>query len=144
MMSALPTSAVRRRWLRALLGSSVMVVLGGLLGGCTPGGPPQAVVNVPFNFVANLRDTPTFNFPEGNSFFAQVVVCLDEQSAVLFEEGVGGIADLDSIRLEWNGTEYRGYGTLTTPELAPGCGLLTFSQACCTLWPTLAIKGTKV
>jgi hypothetical protein len=109
-------------------------------------GTPQAILNVPGNYVANL-----WNPPPGyaQSAGASVLMCLDESSAVRVETGEGGQGWIGSIDLDWFGTRFHADSggsatTLTTPVLQPGCGTLTFVVDCCHVDNYLAVKVSKV
>ena len=88
--------------------SRLLVVLGavGLLVGavtaCTPS-TPQAVLNVPGNYVANLWNPPP-GIQQGGG--AGVLMCLDEASAVRLETGEGGQGSVGSIHLTWGDADY--------------------------------------
>lgn len=134
----------RRRPTRLLVVGVVALLLSGVLVSCTTN-PPQAVLNVPGNYVADLWATPELLNPTE----ATVLMCMGETSAVRLETGDGGEGAVGSIVLEWAGTTYATQGTgepvtLTTPVLQPGCGLLTFGVDCCHVDHYLAIKATKV
>ncbi|MCB1257450.1 MAG: hypothetical protein KDB26_10115 [Microthrixaceae bacterium] len=108
---------------------------------------PKAVLNVPGEYVANLWE-PTLEYPSGGPI-ATVLMCLDEQSAVLIETGSGGMGSIGSIKLDWGGTVHTVPSTgdpvtMTTPVLEPGCGLLTFGVDCCHVDNFLAVKVSKV
>lgn len=131
--------------------SRVLVLLGAvglLVGGlsaCTSTAP-QAVLNVPGNYVANLWNPPP-GFSQGAG--AGVLMCLDEASAVRLETGEGGQGSVGSIHLTWGDADYQAQNSgsavvFTTPVLQPGCGLLTFVVDCCHVDNYLAIKATKV
>ena len=131
--------------------SRLLVVLGavGLLVGavtaCTPS-TPQAVLNVPGNYVANLWNPPP-GIQQGGG--AGVLLCLDEASAVRLETGEGGQGSVGSIHLTWGDADYLAQNSgspvvFTTPVLQPGCGLLSFAVDCCHVDNYLAIKATKV
>ena len=124
---------------------AVVALLVGAGVACAPG-TPQAVLNVPGNYVANLWNPPP-GYQQGA--VASVIMCLDSTSAVRLETGDGGQGSVGVIRLEWAGSTYAPVGTgsaitLTTPVLSPGCGTLTFGPDCCHVDNYLAIKATKV
>ena len=127
-----------------LLAAAIALLVSGLLAGCTTN-PPQAVLNVPGNYVADLWATP-----QGlDATKATVVMCLDEASAVFLETGDGSEGFVGSIKLDWAGVTYEAAAggdpvTMTTPVLQPGCGQLTFGVDCCHVDHYLAIKATKV
>ena len=125
-----------------------MLVVGliAVLSGCAPGSP-QAVLDVPGTYVADLLHPP-LGIPNGD-VRATVLMCLDERSAVFLETGPGSDGWVGSIQLDWFGTVHSTSGTggavtLTTPVLEPGCGTLTFAVDCCHLDHFLAIRATKV
>lgn len=135
----------RRGLTRAVAVIVTAIIAGALLASCSS--TPRAVLNVPFNYVAELR-IPTLDQPSGSSS-ATVVMCLDTASAVRLETGEGGEGGIGYYRLDWNGTLHEAIGTggtitYTTPVLSPGCGLLTFGPDCCHVDQYLAIKATKV
>ena len=128
----------------ALLAAFVALALTGLLAGCSTD-PPQAVLNVPGNHVANLWATPE----PLNQSQASVLMCLDEPSAVHLETGDGGQGSVGYIELRWSDATHIAEDggnpvTLTTPVIQPGCGLLVFGVDCCHVDNYLAIKATKV
>jgi hypothetical protein len=137
-----PSGTRRRRSMLSMLSMFFAVaLLGGVLASCTT--TPQAVMNVPGNYVADLW-APTLN----GGAAATVLMCLDEPSAVLLQTGDGGEGSVGSITLNWAGTTYQVSDfdavTLTTPILQLGCGTLTFGVDCCHVDHYLAIKATKV
>ncbi len=122
----------------------MVALLSGILAGCSTN-PPQAVLNVPGNYVADLWATPDWQNPSQ----ATVLMCLDEESAVLLETGDGSQGAIGSFDLDWAGVRYSSSDggnpvTMTTPVLQPGCGLLVFGVACCRIPNYLAVKATKV
>ena len=146
METSARTQRRSRRGRRRLTGTAVNVALAALLLGCAPG-TPQAVLNVPGTYVANLL-SPPLGYPNGLPY-ATVLMCLDEPSAVFLETGPGSGGWVGSIELEWSGTVYATSGTggavtLTTPVLEPGCGRLEFGVDCCHVDNYLAIQATKV
>ena len=127
-------------------GALMAVGLLAVLAGCTPGSP-QAVLNVPGTYVADLQHPP-IGIPPGD-VYATVLMCLDTRSAVFQDTGPGGDGSVGSIRLEWVGAVFpspsaSGPATLPTPVLEPGCGQLTFGVDCCRVEHFLAIRATKV
>lgn len=137
------------RWRRRTAALAVLGAVGLLaataLAGCAT--VPQAVINVPGNYVADLWQ-PTLDHPSGASS-ATVLVCLDTPSALLIETGDGGEGSVGAIRLDWAGVQYSEPGTgsaitMTTPVLDPGCGVLWFAPDCCHVDHYLAVKVTKV
>lgn len=137
------TESPRGRTARMVGVVAIALLLSGFLAGCSTN-PPQAVLNVPGNYIADLWATPATN-PSN----ATVLMCLDEASAVFLETGDGSEGYVGSIVLEWAGTTYTEVAggdpvTMTTPVLQPGCGLLTFGVDCCYVDHYLAIKATKV
>ena len=138
------TEPPRGRTARMVGVVAIALLVSGFLVGCTTN-PPQAVLHVPGNYVADLWATP-----EGlNATKASVLMCLDEESAVFLETGDGSEGYVGSIVLEWAGVTYEALAggdpvTMTTPVLQPGCGLLTFGVDCCSVDHYLAIKATKV
>ena len=140
-------SAPSPRWVlpRAVAVIVTAIIAGALLASCS--NTPRAVLNVPFNFVAEFR-IPTLDQPSGSSS-ATVVMCLDTASAVKFETGDAGGGGIGHHRLDRNGTLHEAIGTggtitYTTPVLQAGCGLLTFGTDCCHVDQYLAIRATKV
>ena len=136
----------RRRRTAAVALIGAVGLLAGVLSACT-GNTPQAVLNVPGNYVADLWNPPP-GYLSGSPG-ATVLMCLDEASAVHLETGDGGQGSVGVIRLEWAGTTYSPPSngspvTLTTPVLQPGCGTLYFAVDCCHVDNYLAIKATKV
>ena len=134
---------VRPTWRSAFVGV-VAAIAAVALAGCS--NTPQAVINVPGNYVADLWENMKL-FPGGATGAA--VVCLDTPSALFFETGEGSEGGVGRITLDWNGTQYQTENvpitvTLTTPVLDPGCGVVTFSPDCCHVDHYLAIKVTKV
>lgn len=134
----------RRRPDRTLILGALVLLLSGVIAGCSTN-PPQAILNVPGNYVANLWATPSWQSPT----HATVLMCLGEASAVHLETGDGGEGSVGSIKLQWAGTTYSTSNqgdpvTLTTPVLQPGCGLLVYGVDCCHIDNFLAIKATKV
>lgn len=131
---------------RTVLGVALAaVLLGGLFAGCTS--TPRAVVDVPFNYVADLWQ-PTLDDPSGAGS-ATVLMCLDEPSSVFLETGEGGEGAVGHISVEWAGSRYTAPSTgdpitYTTPVLSAGCGLLSFGPDCCHVDHYLAIRATKV
>lgn len=139
-----PARLRSRRRRPTMLLAGILAVLSIVFMSCTTN-PPQAVLNVPGTYVADLWATPEWQNPSE----ATVLMCLDEASAVFLETGPGSEGSVGSIELEWAGSTYAAsdFGnpvTLTTPVLQPGCGLLTFGVDCCHIDHYLAIKATKV
>lgn len=134
----------RRRPAPTLILGALVLLLSGVIAGCSTN-PPQAILNVPGNYVANLWATPSWQSP----LHATVLMCLDQASAVHLETGDGSEGMVGSIELQWAGTTYSASDqgnpvTLTTPVLQPGCGLLIYGVDCCHVDNFLAIKATKV
>lgn len=140
------THSTRSRQLpgAGLASAVIALVLSGVLAGCSTN-PPQAVLHVPGNYVANLRATPKWLNPTE----ATVLMCLDKASGVHLATGDGGEGSVGIIELDWAGTTYKARNngdpvTMTTPVLRPGCGVLVFGVDCCHVDNYLAIKATKV
>ncbi|MCZ7629010.1 MAG: hypothetical protein M5U19_08050 [Microthrixaceae bacterium] len=91
----------RRRPDRTLILGALVLLLSGVIAGCSTN-PPQAILNVPGNYVANLWATPSWQSPT----HATVLMCLGEASAVHLETGDGGEGSVGSIKLQWAGTTY--------------------------------------
>ena len=134
----------RRSWVVGVAAGVALLI--GLATACTSA-VPQAVLNVPGNYVADLWSPPPgyMNGAPG----ASVLLCLDEPSAVLIQTGDGGQGWIGSIDLEWSGTKYHADNsgssvTMTTPVLGVGCGSLYFAVDCCHVDNYLAVKVTKV
>jgi hypothetical protein len=135
-----PATRPRRR-ARILAAALAVALTGGLLGACTAPNPyiPQAVLNVPGSYTANLWD------PVIGGASATVLLCLDTPSAVELEVPGGG-----SIKLEWAGATYGGnngggpFTGYTTPVIQPGCGILNFGVDCCHVDHYLTVTATKV
>lgn len=144
MYASTVESKKSRRRRTTILVAGVLMLLSGVVTGCTDN-PPQAVLHVPGNYVANLWTTPDWLDPTQ----ATVLMCLDQASAVHLETGDGGEGAVGRISLLWAGTTYRAADpynpvTLTTPVLQPGCGVLIFGVDCCHVDNYLAIKASKV
>ncbi|MEI2640717.1 MAG: hypothetical protein V9F03_17225 [Microthrixaceae bacterium] len=132
---------------RHRVAAAALVVAAMMFAGSCTSSAPQAVLNVPGEYVANLWQ-PTLDYPSGGPR-ATVLVCLDSASAVLIETGPSSWGSIGTIDLDWAGTKYHADNngsavTMTTPVLAPGCGLLTFGVDCCHVDNFLAVKVTKV
>jgi len=135
----------RGSWSRFVVVVSAVGLLLGALSACTSSSP-QAVLNVPGNYVANLWNPPP-GIPQGPG--AGVLMCLDEPSAVRLETGDGSQGWVGTIGLTWGDATFQAQNngsavTFTTPVLQPGCGVLTFGVDCCHVDNYLAIKATKV
>ncbi len=144
MAESTPARLRSQRRRATMLLAGVVAVLSVAFAGCTTN-PPQAVLNVPGTYVADLWATPEYLDPTT----ASVLLCLDETSAVFLETGPGSEGSVGSIELQWAGSTYEASNggdpvTLTTPVLQAGCGLLTFGVDCCHVDHYLAIKATKV
>ncbi len=140
------SSVGRPRRRMVIVAAAAMTVLGLAAPACAPG-TPQAVLNVPGNYVADLWHPPA-GFTNGGTG-ATVIMCLDEAVAVRVETGDGGDGLIGSIDLDWYGTRYHADSggsvtTLTTPVLLPGCGTLRFDVDCCHVDHYLAVEVTKV
>ncbi len=132
------------RWLA--LATAAVAFLGLVAPACAPG-TPQAVLNVPGTYVADLWHPPA-GFTNGGTG-ATVLVCLDEAVAVQIRTGEGGEGWIGSIDLDWYGTRYHADSggsvtSLTTPVLPPGCGTLRFDVDCCHVDHYLAVEVAKV
>jgi hypothetical protein len=119
-------AAARRR--RTTTAGLVTLVLAAVLTACSA--VPQAVLNVPFSYTADMCQYPlqggtSMDGGTGCLPSASVAVCLDQASALHVSTSA------DTIRLVWNGTTYPGPSAVvrdfTTPVLQPGCGQVQFA-----------------
>jgi hypothetical protein len=117
-------AALRRTTAAGLL----TLLLTAILAGCSA--VPQAVLNVPFSYTADMCQYPlqggtSMDGGAGCLPSASVVVCLDQASALHVSTSA------DAIRLDWNGTTYPDPSAtvrdFTTPVLQPGCGQVHFA-----------------
>lgn len=125
------TTRRARAWPRqaALMLLAAIAVLAGACAGA-----PQAVLHAPGTYTANIG---------GNSATAQVLVCIDEATALEMSVELTPPV-VGNVRLTFGGQVLDG-NPLITPVLPVGCYSVAFGVgACCILPDTATLTVTKV